>query len=304
MANVQKVAFIGLGVMGAPMAAHLVDAGFALRVWNRTAAKAEALVARGAQAAGSPAESAGGADAVITMVADDRALRQVTYGDEGVLQSLSAGAVHLSMSTVSPQATTELAEMHRQRGVDFLAVPVFGSKESAMAKKLWAIAAGPRPVFERTRPVIEAMTAGITWLDENPAAAAQAKIIVNMLISTTVASLVQAFTLGSRAGLARSALMEVINRVFNSPLYERYGDRLVARDLSVFFPLKLMLKDLGLALDLGAGAGVALPHAAATREMAVAAIGQGFGDEDAASGILRAWEKACGATAEAQPRRN
>jgi 3-hydroxyisobutyrate dehydrogenase-like beta-hydroxyacid dehydrogenase len=286
----KDIGFVGLGVMGAPMAAHLLQAGFAVRVWNRTAEKAEALLAQGARRATTPAEAAAGAEAIITMVADDEALRHVVHGSDGILYSLSAGGVHLTMGTVSPQLLRQLTHEHRECGTHLLAAPVFGSKESAVGKKLWAVVGGQAAAFERCRPVIEAMCAGGTYLGEDPGAAAQMKLIINMLISTAVAALVQAFTLGRAGGLAADKLTEVVRRVFASPLYERYGTRLEKRDFDVYFPLKLMLKDLRLVLEMAAAAGVPLPHAAATREMVVAAIGRGFADADAAASLLRTWE--------------
>ncbi len=273
------------------MAANLIDAGLSLRVWNRTASKAEPLVQRGALRAESPAAAAAGAEAVITMVADDDALRKVTYGDEGILYSLSAGAIHLSMSTLSPEVTTELAGAHAKRGSHLLAAPVFGSKGNAVAHNLWAVASGASPgVFESCRPVFEATCSGVRYYGGDAAAAPRLKLIGNMLISSAAAAMVQAFALGEQTGLSAQNVMEVISHVFNSPLYERYGSRLVKRDFDVFFPLKLMLKDLRLVLEMAASAGVPLPHAAATREMVVAGIGRGFADADAAGSLLRTWE--------------
>jgi 3-hydroxyisobutyrate dehydrogenase-like beta-hydroxyacid dehydrogenase len=286
----ENVGFLGLGVMGSGMAGNLLAAGYALRVWNRTAAKAEPLVAQGARRAATPAEAATAADAVITMLADDAALREVSYGAEGLLDALPRGSLHLSMSTVSAAVTAELAQAHRQRGAELLAVPVFGSKEAAMGKKIWAIAAGDPQAFQRARPLIEAMSRGVAFLGEDPCLAAGMKLIGNLLISSAIAAMVQAFTLAGRLGLTAEQMMEVIHQVFDSIVYERYGRRLVARDFSVHFPLKLMLKDVGLTLELGAAAGVPLPHAAMVREMVVAAMGRGCADKDSAGSLLETWE--------------
>jgi len=286
----KNVGFLGLGVMGSGMAGNLLAAGYALRVWNRTAAKAEPLVAQGARRAATPAEAAAAADAVITMLADDAALREVSYGAAGLLDALPRGSLHLSMSTVSAAVTAELAQAHRQRGSELLAVPVFGSKEAAMGKQIWAIAAGDPQAFQRARPLIEAMSRGVAFLGEDPCLAAGMKLIGNLLISSAIAAMVQAFTLAGRLGLTAEQMMEVIHQVFDSIVYERYGRRLVARDFSVHFPLKLMLKDVGLTLELGAAAGVPLPHAAMVREMVVAAMGRGCADKDSAGSLLETWE--------------
>ena len=286
----KNVGFLGLGVMGSGMAGNVLAAGYSLRVWNRTAAKAEPLVAQGARRAATPADAAAGADAVITMLADDAALREVSYGAAGLLDALPRGSLHLSMSTVSAAVTAELAQAHRQRGSELLAVPVFGSKEAAMGKQIWAIAAGDPQAFQRARPLIEAMSRGVAFLGEDPCLAAGMKLIGNLLISSAIAAMVQAFTLAGRLGLTAEQMMEVIHQVFDSIVYERYGRRLVARDFSVHFPLKLMLKDVGLTLELGAAAGVPLPHAAMVREMVVAAMGRGCADKDSAGSLLETWE--------------
>lgn len=296
----KTIGFVGLGVMGVPMASHLVDAGYSLRVWNRTGAKAEAFVAekggKGAACAASPAEAARGADAVITIVADDAALRQVTYGESGLLGALPAGAVHMSMSTVSGQVTAELAEAHRARGSELLSAPVFGSKESAEAHKLWAIAAGRRESFDRCRPLLEAMAQGVIYLGEDPAIGARMKLLGNLMISSAIAGMVQAFTLAGRVGVPKEKVLEVIRFVFNSPVYERYGSRLVERNFAVHFPLQLMLKDLTLMLEMGAAAGVPLPHVNVVRDMVVAGLGQGRGERDAAGSLLETWETLAGVT--------
>lgn len=287
----KTIGFVGLGVMGAPMAGRLLSAGYSLRVWNRTAAKGDDLVNMGAARASTPAEAAAGADAVITMVADDAALREVTYGAHGLLSQMAPGTTHISMSTVSPEAVTELARAHRQQATELLCAPLFGSKEAAVNRKLFCIGAGPRDVFDTWVPALDVMAQGGVYVGEDPAAGARIKIIVNMLISTTVASLVQAFACGARSGIPAGRVMDVVRAVFDSPMYERYGGRLVSRDFdTVHFPLKLMLKDVELMLDLGAAAGVPLPHAAASREMIVGAIGQGFADQDAAGGLMQTWE--------------
>lgn len=287
----KDLGLIGLGVMGAAMASNLIEAGFSLRVWNRTASKAAPLVERGARHAETPAEAAAGAEAVISIVADDEALRRVTYGNEGILYSLSSGAIHLSMSTASPEAAVELARAHTERGSHLLAAPIFGSKGNAIARNFWVIASGASPeVFERCRPIFDAISAGAHYCGAEANAAPRLKLIGNILISSAVATMAQAFALAEGLGLGADEMMEVIGHVFNSPLYERYGTRLVSRDFEVFFPLKLMLKDLRLALEMAASVGVPLPHASATREMVVAAIGCGFADADAAGSLLRTWE--------------
>src|SRR4051794_29170825 len=153
-----RVSFIGLGSMGFPMARNLLKAGHELVVYNRTRSRADELGRDGARVAGSPREAAAqGADLLITMLADDDAVEEVMFGEEGALATLKPGAVHVSMSTISPLLSRRLTDEHRSRRQSYVAAPVFGRPEAAEAAKLWIIAAGPDDAIERCRPVFGAM---------------------------------------------------------------------------------------------------------------------------------------------------
>ncbi len=152
-----KISFIGLGNMGLPIARNLLQAGHKLTVYNRTAARADGLKSLAPTVADTPAAAARGADVLFTMVADDAALEEVVLGDRGVLGALPRGAIHVSMSTVSPGLARWLEERHRSVGQIYIAAPVFGRPEAADAKKLWIVAAGPPAAIERCRPLFEAI---------------------------------------------------------------------------------------------------------------------------------------------------
>src|SRR5256886_5820580 len=155
-----KTTFIGLGNMGLPMARNLLQAGHALVVYNRTPARAQMLKQLGATVADGPAAAARGAEVLITMLGDDDAVEAMVLGDGGALAALPRGAIHISMSTISPALSRRLSERHRASGQTYVAAPVFGRPEAAEAKKLWVVAAGPAPAIERCRPLFDAMGQG------------------------------------------------------------------------------------------------------------------------------------------------
>src|SRR5881296_2943194 len=163
-----NVGFIGLGSMGLPMARHLLQAGHKLTVYNRTRARADQLKHLDPVVADSPAAAARGADVLITMVVDDAALEDVILGDQGALAALPRGAIHVSMSTISPGLSRWLAERHGAAGQTLVAAPVFGRPDAAEAGKLWIVAAGPGGAIERCRPLLEAMGQGVIRAGDDP----------------------------------------------------------------------------------------------------------------------------------------
>src|SRR5256885_14880651 len=163
-----KVGFIGLGSMGLPIARHVLQAGHTVIVYNRTRSRADALKPLRPTVADSPAEAARGVDVLVTMVADDAALEEVMLGASGALSALAPGAIHVSMSTISPKLSRALAERHRAAGQEYVAAPVFGRPEGAEAKKLWIVAAGPAPAIERCRPPPHAMGHGGSGPGDDP----------------------------------------------------------------------------------------------------------------------------------------
>ena len=175
----ETIGFIGLGAMGGPMARRLLETGHPLRVWNRSAGKMEALLGLGAAAATtSPAEAARGG-IVITMLADDQALEAVTLGDAGILAGLGENGLHVSMSTIAPATARRLAEAHAERGVAYLAAPVFGRPDVAAAGKLWVLASGTDAAKERARPLLEAMGQKVFDFGDDPGAANVVKLAGN-----------------------------------------------------------------------------------------------------------------------------
>src|SRR6266481_1445367 len=220
----EQIGFIGLGNMGQPMTRNLLNAGFALRVYNRNASKAEPLVAQGAQQVFKPSDVVEPGDIVITMVANDSALESVVLGEDGFLERLGPNGIHLSMSTVSPATARKLADLHAKHGSIYLAAPVFGRPEAAAARKLWICLSGPQLARERVQPVLKALGQGIFDFGEDPGAANIVKLCGNFLILSAMEAMAEALTLAEKSGMDRSAVSDMLTHtLFSAPIYQIYG---------------------------------------------------------------------------------
>lgn len=278
----ETIALIGLGQMGLPMAERLLAAGHGLAVYNRTAAKGEALVAMGARVTADPAEAAAGASLVITMLADDRALEAVTLGDGGLLSELASGGVHLSMSTVSPDTARRLAAAHTERGHAYVAAPVFGRPDAAAAGRLWVAMAGAPAARERAKAVITAFSQGVYEFGDDPAAANVAKLAGNFLIASAIEAMAEAFALGEKNGLDRTALATLFgDTLFNCPVYKGYGAMVAGeRYEPAGFRVDLGLKDVRLALETADASAVPMPLASLLHDRLLGLLAQGHAGLD------------------------
>ncbi len=286
-----KVGFIGLGNMGLPMARHLLEAGHSLTVYNRTRAKAESLAAKGARIADTPREAAREAEVVFTMVADDRALGEIVSGEQGLLAGMEPKAIHVSLSTISVSASTDLAARHEEAGGFFVAAPVFGRPEAAEAKQLWVLAAGATAAVERCRPLLTALGRGLTVVGDRAPAANVVKLSGNFLIASMIEALSEAFALTRKMGIHPKDFLELYKAVFaNSPIFPRYAE-LIAQEKyePAGFALRLGLKDLRLVLDAAEHAQAPMPIASFVKDQYLTGVAQGLGDLDwAALGRLAA----------------
>ncbi|HUK53831.1 MAG TPA: NAD(P)-dependent oxidoreductase [Candidatus Binatia bacterium] len=276
-----NIGFIGLGSMGAGMAENLLKAGHTVTVYNRTRSRAEALAAKGAQLAPTPAEACRG-DAVLTMVADDAALEAVTMGANGILASLQPGAVHVSMSTISVALSARLEEAHTRAGSIYIAAPVFGRPEAAAAAKLFVVAAGPAAAIQRCQPLFDAMGQKTYVIGEGASAANVVKLSGNFMLAAAVESLGEALALVRKHGLDPAQFLELITgSIFTAPAYKTYGSIIVREAYQpAGFKMPLALKDVRLMLAAGEAAGVPLPLASLVRDHAIAAIARGYGEWD------------------------
>ncbi len=276
-----QVGFIGLGNMGLPMAHNLLKAGHTLRVFNRTKARADGLLAQGATWTPSPRAVAEQAEIVISVLADDTALHAVALGEQGVLAGFAKEAVHVDMSTVSPDTTKHLAQLYGERGAHFIASPVFGRPEAAAAAKLWICPAGPPEVIERCRPLFNAMGQGVIVVGTEPHLANVLKLVGNFFVISAIETLSEAFTLAEKSGLKVETVLEVIKALLPVPLFQGYGTRMAHREFTPpGFGLRLGLKDVGLMRKLADQVEAPLPLADIAHGHLRAALARGRGELD------------------------
>ena len=278
----EKVGVVGLGNMGAPIARRLLEAGHEVRVYNRTAARGDALVAAGARRAATPAEAAPRGGLVFSIVADDAALAVVCDGVDGIVAGLGAGGVHVSMSTVGVATACAMAERHEAAGAAYLCAPVFGRPPVAAAGALWVALSGPDAAKTRAAPVLAAFTAGIKDFGDAPGAASLVKLANNFLIGAAIESMSEACALVEKHGVDRAAFVELITAsLFDCPVYRGYGEAVAARRYEpAGFRLVLGLKDIALALDAAGDKRVPMPVASTVRDRLLSALADGRADQD------------------------
>ena len=194
----ETIGFIGLGGMGAVMAANLLDAGFALKVYNRTPHRAEPLVRRGAVQVGSIAEAVEEGGIVVTMLTNDAAVEAVSFGDSGFGAALGTGGIHISMSTIAPETSRHLARLHDAQQSCYVAAPVFGKPDAAAARKLWVATSGPTEAKTRIQPLLEAIGQGVYDFGDDPGAANVVKLTGNFMFGAAIEAMGEAFTLAQK----------------------------------------------------------------------------------------------------------
>lgn len=277
-----SVGFVGLGNMGLPMAQNLLKAGYALHVFNRTAAKAEALLGQGATWAPSPQALASGTGLVISMLADDDALHHVALGEHGILAGLPTQGIHIDMSTVSPDTSKHLAQLYRERGVHFIAAPVSGRPEHAAAAQLLIYLAGPEEALAQCRPVLAALGQGVIVVGDEPHLASVMKLVANFMVFAINEALSEAFTLAEKAGLKNEPVLEMLQVLFPSLIIQAYAKRISASDFySPGFNVRLGLKDVRHMRQLADRVSAPLPLAEVAHRHLLAALARGRGDLDA-----------------------
>ncbi len=279
---VESIGFIGLGAMGLPMARNLIDAGFKLSIFNRTKSKADELAALGASVVDTPADVASSDGIVVTMVANDAALREIVIGKDGIGEKLGQGGIHLSMSTVSPQVARELAQFHSQRGAAYVASPVSGRPDAAAAKQLLMWVSGAKDAKDRIAPVIAAMGRGSFDVGEDATSGHVAKIAANVLVMNTIEILSEVFTFTQKNGLEAQVFADAITgSIFAAPVFKTYAGILPSGKLpDPGFKLSLALKDINLALSAGEAANVTMPIVSVLRDRLLASVAKGRGDSD------------------------
>jgi 3-hydroxyisobutyrate dehydrogenase-like beta-hydroxyacid dehydrogenase len=277
-----NVGFIDLGEMGRRMAARLLGAGHSVRAWNRTQSAAADLTPDGLSIAATPDEAFDG-DAVISMLADDTAVRAV-FLESDLLGRTSASPVHVNMATISVGLATEMAERHEERSIPYVAAPVLGRPDLAAAGKLTIISAGPRAAIARVQPLLDALGQGTWNLGEKPADANVAKLAANLLLTSAIETMAEAAVLLSGHGVIPATFFDIVtNSTFPGPVYGTYG-RLIAdaRYEPAGFKARLALKDIRLALAAADARSIPLPVASTVRDSLLDAGAHGEGDQDCA----------------------
>ena len=267
----RKIGLIGLGLMGRPMGMNLLKAGHPLTVWNRTASQADELVAAGAVLAKNPREVAEASEVLLTIVSDPPALESVLWGGEGkkdgALGGLKAGSIYVDSSTISPALVKKISAACQERGVRFLDAPVTGGDWGAREGNLVFMIGGDAATLKDVEPVLGVMGKKLFHLGPN-GAGQTIKLAMNAILALEVGALAEAIGLVTKAGLAGERLLEVLQASMGrSGLLDLKAPLMLKGDFKPSFPLRLMHKDLGLALDLANQLGVALPTTAAVREV-------------------------------------
>ena len=276
----QSVALLGLGTMGAGMAANLLKAGISLTVYNRSRAKAEIFAAQGARVAETPADAVKGAGVILSMLADDAASRAVWLAENGGLAAAAKDSVLVECSTVSPFWIAELAKAAEARNLQLLDAPVTGSRMQAAGGQLSFLVGGSEEALAIARPVLETMSKEIVHLGPVGSGVTM-KLLNNFLCGVQAASLAEGITWLERSGLDRDKAIDLLKRgAPGSPLLANLSARMTSRDYTVNFYLKLMSKDLQYAGEAAAASGVELTTAANARRLFEQAAAEGYGDQD------------------------
>jgi len=290
----RRIGLIGLGLMGRPMGMNLLKAGHKLTVWNRTPERAKELVAAGAVLAKTPHEVAEASEFLLTIVSDPPALESVLWGREGkndgALGGLRAGGIYVDSSTISPSLVGRIAAACKERGVRFLDAPVTGGDWGAREGNLVFMIGGDAETLRDAEPVLGVM--GKKWFHLGPSGAGQTvKLAMNAILALQVGAMAEALALVTKAGLKGEQLVEVMQAsMARSGVLDVKSPLMLKGDYKPSFPLRLMHKDLGLALDLANQLGVALPATAAAREVYNYVKGETKEDLDY-SAVMRFWEK-------------
>jgi 2-hydroxy-3-oxopropionate reductase len=283
MNEISKIAFLGTGLMGAPMCRCLLKAGFELTVWNRSAAKAEALRTEGATVAATPAEAAAGAEVVITMLSDGPAVAEVMF-EQGVAKAIVEGATRIDMSSIGADEAMDHADRHLARGVAYLDAPVSGGTKGAAAGELAIMAGGDADTVAKMQPVFAAMGRA-THVGPN-GCGQLSKLANQVIVAITIGAVSEAFILAGGGGADRARVREALQGGFaSSRILTEHGQRMVARNFEPGGPAKFQVKDLKNALNAAERLGLNLPITKLLHELFEAMVQSGKGDMDH-SGLL------------------
>jgi len=276
----ERIGFIGLGIMGKPMAGHLAKAGHTVTVWNRTASKAADLVKAGARQASSPKEAAAQSDITIVMVADTPDVRQVVMGPNGVAEGARRGSVVVDMSTISPVATREIAKALAERGVEMLDAPVSGGEKGAIDAALSIMVGGKPEVFERVLPVFQQMGKNIVHIGDHGAGQVT-KACNQLVLSLTILGVAEAIHLARKAGVDPAKVRAALLGGFaQSRVLELHGQRMLDENYTPGFRTRLYHKDMGIVTETGRALGMPLLGGGLAAQLYQIAMNEGLAEKD------------------------
>ncbi|MFB0843989.1 NAD(P)-dependent oxidoreductase [Paenibacillus oleatilyticus] len=276
-----KVSFIGLGNMGFPMAQNLLKAGYELIIFNRTSEKAGPLMHQGARYAQTPLEAAKESDLVITMLSDDAALEEVVEGPNGILNGLPEKGIHISASTISVDLARKLSTAHAERKQYFVSATVLGRPDAAKAAKLRILLAGPEQARQRVMPVLAALGQEIFEIGDHGEEGNVVKIGVNFLIASMLEALSEAQLMVEKYGVEPARFMDVVNALFQSPVYRNYGAIMTEQRFEpAGFKMKLGLKDVELAIKAAQSVHAPLPLGQLIHNHFSVGMARGYGEMD------------------------
>jgi 3-hydroxyisobutyrate dehydrogenase len=273
MAN---LGFIGLGVMGGNMVARLLERGHAVTGYNRTRGKAQWLIERGMKRAESPRAVGQAADVVFTMVTNSSALSAVMDGPDGLLAGVSAGKLHVDMSTVSPEVSRTMAVKVREKGADMVDAPVSGSVITLQQGKLSVMVGGRKETFERIKPILQDVGPKVTYVGDNGVALCM-KIALNLQLAVQMMAFSEGVLLAEKSGIAREVAVDVmVHSAIASPMIQYRGPFVLQQPEEAWFDVNMMQKDMLLAMELGRKLNVPVPTTAVSNEFLTAARGMGW----------------------------
>jgi 3-hydroxyisobutyrate dehydrogenase-like beta-hydroxyacid dehydrogenase len=290
----QTIGFIGLGNMGLPIARNLLNAGYQLRVFNRTKKRAAPLAEQGAELVDSPNEVAEKGGVVFSMLADDDAVQSVSVKDTDFLGRLGPGGIHISMSTISPAAARQLTEQHSKHDVSYLGAPVVGRPDRAAAGKLFILLAGKHNPKERVLPMLGCIGERVFDFGENPWSSNVAKLALNFNIVAAIECMAESFTFAEKNGIRREQMADLLfETVFGCVVYKGYGQHVARHNYEpAGFRLKLGWKDLRLALQIAEESATPIPIGSFLRDRMLSALAKDRGDMDWSAIALGASEDA------------
>jgi 3-hydroxyisobutyrate dehydrogenase-like beta-hydroxyacid dehydrogenase len=277
-----KIGFLGLGAMGHAMARRLLDAGYEITVYNRTASKADDLVADGARFARTPADAATDAEIVFSMLFDDATTHAATFGEDGIATAMGRDTIHVCCSTLSLDQARRLRDGHAERGQAYVTANVLGRPPAAVAGELFVVVGGAEALRSRAAAALKAFGPRIFVVGDDPVQANLVKLSLNFMIMSTIEQMAEVFALNEKAGTDPRTVFEImVGSFYNAPVHKNYGRLMVNRAYDYpGAPVTLGLKDTEMFLAAGHDYHVPLPYASIARDRFLAAIAAGDADRD------------------------